>query len=157
MYIKDFIAFHLYIAIAVIILFILSIVSGKIIELLGVMKLGDIKGYLGLIMTLSMLNFCLASAIYGLTVITNNVALGIFGQIILIPLALAILANIVPEKPLQDGILAIYSLQPITLFDRFLGYHLTPEIRIKALKSLAFVSVAYLIPGLLAFKHREIY
>lgn len=158
MYIKDFVSYIIMILISMIFLLALSIISGLIIDKIGPLPLGELNKYLGGVGEITLINLNLAIGMFGLAYLMNNVALGIFGQIMLIPLALQILSTFLSFKPkIFEAIVRLNSLQPMTQLQTLPGTVLQDGNIKEILLCTLTVLVLYFIPGLIAFKKREIY
>lgn len=158
MYLLDYLSYMIYIIITVFILYIISIISGIILSNIITIGLGNIKEYTKSIIELIIININLATGMFGVAYLLNSVTQGIFSQIILIPFALNILSLIIEisNEKIAELLKALNSLQPINIINT-IGTTSDTDEKIIILKGFITVLIMYFIPGLIAYKKREIY
>lgn len=162
MFFYDLITMQVISIVTTLILGALAMATGFVADLLGLTTVpqGAYGEFWSFVLRLILLSLNLNNAIFGLTYLLNSVPLGILGHLLILPTALNIIYAFTINKAAGPYILDFMNIQPYTLLQNYATEGLVdvfgnPWTMIGA--SVIYVIVCFIIPGLLAFRKREIY
>ncbi|MDO5027824.1 MAG: hypothetical protein Q4E36_01045 [Bacillota bacterium] len=161
MYFYDLVTMQAISVVTTLILGAMAYVTAFIADLTGLSPVpqGAYQGFGLFLVRLILLSLNLNNAIFGLSYLLNSQALGIIGHIAIIPAVLNIALSFTMEKPLGQYILKLLQIQPHNLLQTFApdGFSVDPDWPKILGVGVIYVLVGFLIPGLIAFRKREIY
>lgn len=162
MFFADLITMQLVSVLTTLILCAFALLGGFLANTFGLSAIGveDYVGFMVFVLKLILFNINVNNAIFGLTYLLNNVALGIIGIFMIIPTFIRIVYSFAIGKSYEKLIGNFLAIQPYQLlqFNMELSFNdFTSEIMKYIGASVIYVIICYVVPGLIAFKNREIY